>query len=32
MIQLSVVYSVAALKVLPGQLLFYLGIFSGDFS
>ena len=28
MIQLSAVYSVAALKVLPGQLLFYLGIFS----
>ena len=28
MIQLSIVYSVAALKVLPGQLLFYLRIFS----
>ena len=28
MIQLSIVYSVAALKVLSGQLLFYLGIFS----
>ena len=28
MIQLSIVYSVAALKVLPGQLLFNLGIFS----
>ena len=28
MIQLSIVYSVAALKVFPGQLLFYLGIFS----
>ena len=28
MIQLSIVYSVAALKVLPGELLFYLGIFS----
>ena len=28
MIQLSIVYSVAALEVLPGQLLFYLGIFS----
>ena len=28
MIQLQIVYSVAALLVLPGQLLFYLGIFS----
>ena len=32
MIQLSIVYSVAALEVLPGQLLFYLGIFSKGFS
>ena len=31
MILLAIVYSVAALKVLPGQLLFYLGIFSRVF-
>ena len=31
MIQLAIVYSVVALKVLPGQLLFYLGIFSKGF-
>ena len=32
MIQLPSVYSVAALKVLPGQLLFHLGIFFRGFS
>ena len=31
MLQLPILYSVAALIMLPGQLLFYLGIFSRVF-